>query len=287
MARLITEEHRVLTRSLHTVPEIHRLFQRHKCEWMAREPGTYSEEIVREFYDSYAATLQGSIHKNDRHTAQAPLTATLDIVWGGKFQRSAEKREILLHWLSSQIATDEERAEWVTTPGVSIKKATLTFVAKFFWLLVGNQISSTKAYNALTCDRAVMVAALVAGFEINFACMLIAEIHERVFKASTTYPFPCLIFQLCRDSEVPIWHFDKLIRPTGTLDIGLIQNEENVAAPLREPQVDVPPMGADLVDVVEHMQGDDPAPPTHTNDVPASSSQAASRDPSSSRSSPT
>ncbi|KAK4721408.1 hypothetical protein R3W88_011641 [Solanum pinnatisectum] len=31
MVRLFTEEHRVLTRSLHTVPDIHRLFQHHKC----------------------------------------------------------------------------------------------------------------------------------------------------------------------------------------------------------------------------------------------------------------
>uniref|UniRef100_M1DGJ9 Integrase core domain containing protein n=1 Tax=Solanum tuberosum TaxID=4113 RepID=M1DGJ9_SOLTU len=56
--------------------------------------------------------------------------------------------------------------------------------------------------NVLKWDRAVMVAALVTGFEIDFAHMLIAEIHERAFKASTTYPFPCLILQLCRDSGV-------------------------------------------------------------------------------------
>uniref|UniRef100_M1DMJ6 Integrase core domain containing protein n=1 Tax=Solanum tuberosum TaxID=4113 RepID=M1DMJ6_SOLTU len=77
MARLITEERRVLTGSLHTVPEIHHLFQRHKYEWMAREPGTYSEEIVREFYASYADTLRDSIRKNARPTTQAPLTTTL------------------------------------------------------------------------------------------------------------------------------------------------------------------------------------------------------------------
>uniref|UniRef100_M1DR80 Integrase core domain containing protein n=1 Tax=Solanum tuberosum TaxID=4113 RepID=M1DR80_SOLTU len=45
MARLITEERRVLTGSLHTVPDIHRLFNFHKCDWMARDPGTYREEM--------------------------------------------------------------------------------------------------------------------------------------------------------------------------------------------------------------------------------------------------
>jgi len=77
MAQLIIEEHRVLTRSLHTIPNIYRLFQQHRCEWMARESGTYSEEIVREFYGSYAATLRGSIHKNAKPRAQPPLKATL------------------------------------------------------------------------------------------------------------------------------------------------------------------------------------------------------------------
>uniref|UniRef100_M1DW90 Integrase core domain containing protein n=1 Tax=Solanum tuberosum TaxID=4113 RepID=M1DW90_SOLTU len=57
MARLITEECKVLTRSLHTIPDMHWLFQKHKCDWMAWSPGTYNEENMRKFYDSYAATL--------------------------------------------------------------------------------------------------------------------------------------------------------------------------------------------------------------------------------------
>uniref|UniRef100_M1DUM3 Integrase core domain containing protein n=1 Tax=Solanum tuberosum TaxID=4113 RepID=M1DUM3_SOLTU len=131
-----------------------------------------------------------------------------------------------------------------------------------------------------------MVAALVVGLEINFSRMIIAEIHERDFKASTTYHFPCLIFQLCRDSGVPIWHCDKLIRATRTLDIDLIRDEANVVAPRREPQVEVPPLGVDLVDDVEQIQDDDLAPPAHTDDTPASPYQAASRAPSSSRVTP-
>uniref|UniRef100_M1DW18 Integrase core domain containing protein n=1 Tax=Solanum tuberosum TaxID=4113 RepID=M1DW18_SOLTU len=110
-----------------------------------------------------------------------------------------------------------------------------------------------KADNALTWNRTIMAVTLGAGFEIDFSRMIIAEIHERAFKASTSYPFPCFIFQLCRDSGVPIWHCDKLIRATGTLDIGLIWDEANVAAPHREPQVDAPSLGADLVNDVEQM----------------------------------
>jgi len=46
MARLIIEERKVLTGSLHTIPDIHQLFNLHKCDWMDRDPGTYSEDIV-------------------------------------------------------------------------------------------------------------------------------------------------------------------------------------------------------------------------------------------------
>ncbi|KAG5585141.1 hypothetical protein H5410_045575 [Solanum commersonii] len=283
MARLITEERRVLTGSLHTVPDIHRLFNLHKCDWMARDPGTYSEEIVREFYASYAATLGDSISKQSKPLAQAPLTSTLvrgcsvdispatirrflygpiaghswslntaefdyrwDIVRSGAFQRNLAEREVIILWLAGTFFADGEHAEWVAAPRLGIRKATLNFVAKFFWLLVRNRVSPTKAHNQVTWDRAVMVVALVAGVEIDFARMLLAEIHERAFRTSTTYPFPCLIFHLCRDSRVPIWHCDKLVQPTGALDIDLIRDEANVAALHREPQVEVPLLGADL-----------------------------------------
>uniref|UniRef100_M1DHZ2 Integrase core domain containing protein n=1 Tax=Solanum tuberosum TaxID=4113 RepID=M1DHZ2_SOLTU len=71
----------------------------------------------------------------------------------------------------------------------------------------------------------------------------------------------------------------------GTLDVGLIWDEANVAAPRRGPRIDVT-LGTDLVDVVEQMQGDEPAPPAHTNDAPVSSSQAASQAPNSSKATP-
>uniref|UniRef100_M1DU82 Integrase core domain containing protein n=1 Tax=Solanum tuberosum TaxID=4113 RepID=M1DU82_SOLTU len=76
---------------------------------------------------------------------------------------------------------------------------------------------------------------------------------------------------------------DKLIQASQTLDISLIRDEANVAAPRRGPQIAVPPLGADLVDDVEKMQGDDLATSAHTDDAPASSSQDASQAPSSSR----
>ncbi|KAG5604757.1 hypothetical protein H5410_026249, partial [Solanum commersonii] len=199
------------SRGAYIVPDIYRLFNLHKCGWMARDPGTYNEEIVRELYASSVATLRGSISKRSKPLAQDPITFTLvqgcpvdispatirrflygptashfcslnttefDYKWGivcsGAFERNSEQREAVILWLARYIAANGERAEWVAAPRLGIQKATLNFVTKFFWLL----------------DRAVMVAELVAGVEIDFARMLLAAIHERAFKISTTYPFP-------------------------------------------------------------------------------------------------
>ncbi|KAG5598915.1 hypothetical protein H5410_030285 [Solanum commersonii] len=164
MARLITEEWRVLTGSLHTVPDIHRLFNLHKCEWMAREPGTYSEEIVREFYAFYAATLRGSISKRSKPLAQDPLTSTLvrgcpvnislatirRFLYGPTAGHSWSLNTAEFDYRWDIVRSDGERAEWVAAPHLGIKKATLTFVAKFFWLLVHNRVSPTKADNQVT-----------------------------------------------------------------------------------------------------------------------------------------
>uniref|UniRef100_M1DZM0 Integrase core domain containing protein n=1 Tax=Solanum tuberosum TaxID=4113 RepID=M1DZM0_SOLTU len=249
MGRLITEESRVLTGSLHTVPDIHLLFKFHKFDWMSRDLGTYSEEIVRELYASYAATLRGSIDSRSKPTAQDPITSTMvrgfpldiphttisrflygpgpdhtwalntaefdyrrDVVRSGAFTRNVEQREATLLWLARHIAADGERVEWVSSPRLG-----------------------SKADDQLTWDRAFIGAAIVAGLEIDFARMLLAEIHERAFKTMTTYPFPCLIFQFCRDSGVLLWHCDRLIHLKRTLDIGLIWDEINVAAPRRGP----------------------------------------------------
>ena len=60
--------------------------------------------------------------------------------------------------------------------------------------------------------------------------LLITAIHERDLKSSTSYPFVCLIFHLCRDARVPIWYYDTLRTPSGAVDIGLIMDEANVEA---------------------------------------------------------
>ena len=77
-----------------------------------------------------------------------------------------------------------------------IKKSNLKFAAKFIWLLVHHYLSPTTAYNILTWDRVVLVVAMVAELEVDFLRLLLVVIHKKAFKASTTCPFPCMIFEL-------------------------------------------------------------------------------------------
>uniref|UniRef100_M1D9L6 Integrase core domain containing protein n=1 Tax=Solanum tuberosum TaxID=4113 RepID=M1D9L6_SOLTU len=133
----------------------------------------------------------------------------MGIVQSGSFQRDADHKETLLRWMAHHITENGERIEW--------------------------------ADNVVTWDRVVMLATIMAGLEIDFSHILIAEIHERSFKTTTTLPFPCLIFHFCREASVPIWHCDRLLKATKTLDIGFIRDDANLAAPRREPHVNVPP----------------------------------------------
>ena len=108
------------------------------------------------------------------------------------------------------------------------------------WLIVRHSLSPTTIDNIVTRDRVVLMAAMIAGFEVDFAWLLQAVMHERDFKVTTTYPFRCMIFSLCRSAGVPIWHVDQLKTPLGTVDVGLIKDEANDLAPRRGPCPELP-----------------------------------------------
>lgn len=72
---------------------------------------------------------------------------------------------------------------------------------------------------------------MVAVFEVDLTRLLLEVIHERDFKDSTTYLLPCMIYEFFRVVEVPIWHIDDVLTPTRIVDVGLIKDETNEAAP--------------------------------------------------------
>ena len=94
------------------------------------------------------------------------------------------------------------------------------------------------------------MAAMIAGFEVDFAWLLQEVMHERAFNFTTTYPFPCMIFSLCRSVGVPIWHVDELKTPQGTVDVGPIRDEVNELSPRKVPRPELPPLADDLANTV-------------------------------------
>ena len=77
-------------------------------------------------------------------------------------------RETTKRWMALHLSVDGEGADLVTEPKGAIKKANLTFIAKFLWLLVRHCLSPTAADNIVTWDRAVLMAAMIAEFEVEF-----------------------------------------------------------------------------------------------------------------------
>ena len=49
---------------------------------------------------------------------------------------------------------------------------------------------------------------MIAGFKVDFAWLLQAVMHERDFKATLTYPFPSMIFGLCKSAGVSVLHIN-------------------------------------------------------------------------------
>lgn len=107
----------------------------------------------------------------------------------GHFQRDRDLIKSTRRWIDQQISIDGEGEKWVMDLKGFIKKANLTFAAKFIWLVVRHRLSLTAFDNILTWDRVVLVATIVSGFEIDFARSLISVIYMRDLKSSTTYPF--------------------------------------------------------------------------------------------------
>lgn len=81
---------------------------------------------------------------------------------------------------------------------------------------------------------------------------------------------------------IPIWYYDTLQTPVGTIDIGLIRDEANAATPRRGSKIEVPPMSENLVEMVELAQGADPPTSDLADTTPSYSTHVANRNPSSS-----
>ena len=55
------------------MPTIHAIFTRHRLKGTTQNVGLYSEEMVRELYASYLATLRSKFDRRSNPAKQAPL----------------------------------------------------------------------------------------------------------------------------------------------------------------------------------------------------------------------
>lgn len=85
---------------------------------------------------------------------------------------------------------------------------------------------------------------------------------------------------------MPISHYDKLRRPEGIEYIGLNKNKANIAEPRRGALIEVPPLRKNFGDTIKLDERAEPVVQEHAHPTLASSSHAASRAPSMSRSTP-
>lgn len=108
-----------------------------------------------------------------------------------------------------------------------IQKATLTFKVKFWWAIMRSHLYITVADNHLTLDHAIMVAYMMASYQIDFTG-LIVEIHERAFRGITTVLFflDNQLVQGLRDTNDK--EVDDLLEVKKTQDVVLIKDTTNL-----------------------------------------------------------
>ena len=80
------------------------------------------------------------LYGEDVDANRTPLTAEFDYRWkivkDGQLLREPLLRETTRRWIALYLYVDGEGVDWVTEPKGAIKKAYLTFTAKFLWLIV-------------------------------------------------------------------------------------------------------------------------------------------------------
>ena len=141
------------------------MFDRYGFGWMTEPSGSYSPELVREFYDSYVASIELITLVEQRFWDQPPLTHTLvcgtkvdiseqtihQFLFGAERQlpasttefdhrmetvknrnkiKDANQRLDLLRWVAQYITKDGINVKWVVEK-LDIKKSLLHFTGRF------------------------------------------------------------------------------------------------------------------------------------------------------------
>ncbi|MCD7465722.1 hypothetical protein HAX54_001810 [Datura stramonium] len=137
---------------------------------------------------------------------------------------STEDKMLHFQWMANIIAEEKEGAEWVTSRK-PIYKASLNFLSMSWWSIVRHCLTPIVNDNALSGERAALVACIMYEYLLNIPRIIAIEIRERVVKENTTLPFSSLIYQLCMDFGVPFFpDIDHMITNIRTTNITLIKD---------------------------------------------------------------
>lgn len=112
--------------------------------------------------------------------------------------RDLKHRALKLHlarWMATQIAELGINAQWVK--GKRDQESVVTFYSEVLVVVLQYRLHPTFENNILTWDRAALIASLNVGYDIDLAKCINTKIHIRAFGETATFPFPCLIQQLC------------------------------------------------------------------------------------------
>ena len=105
--------------------------------------------------------------------------------------------------------------------------------------------------------------------------------HERAFKSTISYPFPCMVFALCSFAGVHVCHNYVIKTPPCQVYIEIIRDEDNDLAPNGGPHIEVHPLLENLEAMVKQVQGANPATSVPTDNTPVESIQVCSTTPNS------
>lgn len=126
----------------------------------------------------------------------------MELVWSQREMKNPKQWRDLKRWVAWQI--EEHGVDVPSGKGkTKIKKSTLYFVEKFWWTIFRHKLCPTTMDKTHTLDRAILVAKIIVGYDIDFDRCIHEEIHERDFKEVTNTSFFYLIQRLYDIEKVP------------------------------------------------------------------------------------
>lgn len=200
--------------------------------------------MVREFFAAYGATLDatrtGPKSQQDLLERVTVRGVSVDIsaeainryymgnayvpVDSAAYAEKHFDRENQRPWLAPIIA--RSTPVWLTLTSAPIFKRDLKLQAKFWWSMLICRIWPTKSDNALTIDRAVVLAAIMEKMHIDIGRLLAVDMKDRALQTATSLPFPCLITALCNQAGVPaLPREDNYIQAKQVVDITKMRDE--------------------------------------------------------------